>query len=308
MAGFFARGTMKPPLGATINWSHPFAQGQVFSLLCNDAGNGGIVSSAVVPAVASLWGSGSPLPVVVSGTVTWASNSGGPAVQCGATTAHLSLSSAACVPLAGVTVLVIRRKLDTTNRDSSLFSARDSAGGGAPFASINAHVPYSDGTVYWDYGGTSGIYRLSVAGLSHAGLQAYVFTAGPQGSAIWQNGVKVASATTAISTTSLAAFAFYLNDSPAAGIDGDLIQLNFFQMNRGQWSDPLCQWWSAEPYAHLYPETAPIYDFLAAGGVTEIDSVGTAAGVATVAGVGAYSVPHPKSGFGAQKKARRHNR
>lgn len=52
-----------------------------------------------------------------------------------------------------------------------------------------AHVPFTDGVVYWDFGGvTSGSTRLSVAGLTISNRDSWVFTAGLRGMEIWQNG------------------------------------------------------------------------------------------------------------------------
>lgn len=57
-----------------------------------------------------------------------------------------------------------------------------------------AHVPYTDGTVYFDFGGvTSGTTRLSVAGLTFSNNDVFVFTTGSRGMEIWQNGVLRAS-------------------------------------------------------------------------------------------------------------------
>src|SRR5260370_1456226 len=98
----------------------------------------------------------------------------------------------------GQTCLIIRRKVDTTARASSLFGTEDD-GSFPAFHGCGAHVPYSDGTVYWDYGGNGGANRLTVAGLTFTTLvEKWTFTAGPQGSAIWRDGIKLASQATAL--------------------------------------------------------------------------------------------------------------
>ena len=59
---------------------------------------------------------------------------------------------------------------------------------------IGAYIPYSDGKIYWDFGGeTEGTTRLSVAGLTFSSGDVFVFTTGPRGMEIWQNGKRVAS-------------------------------------------------------------------------------------------------------------------
>jgi len=86
-----------------------------------------------------------------------------------------------------VTIIVRWEKTDSTNRESSLFSNAfpNYAGTG----SVNAHVPYSDGTVYWDWGGQSGGNRTSVGGLTVTGDNIWAFTVGARsGMEIWQNG------------------------------------------------------------------------------------------------------------------------
>lgn len=90
-----------------------------------------------------------------------------------------------------VTVVIHKRKRDGTNRVSSAFGVIIEAGQDAQ--RCGAHVPFSDGTVYWDFGGTTGgTSRLSVAGLSF-GDDVWCFDAGYRGMEIWQNGVLVAS-------------------------------------------------------------------------------------------------------------------
>ncbi len=56
------------------------------------------------------------------------------------------------------------------------------------------HFPYTDGKIYWDYGGVvEGTTRLSVAMPSSTHRSVYAFTVGPRGMEIWHNGVRIAS-------------------------------------------------------------------------------------------------------------------
>jgi len=66
------------------------------------------------------------------------------------------------IPTTSCTVAVIRRKTDSTLRVSSLFGCGSDTGANR----CGAHCPYSDGTVYWDFGQQSAPNRLSVAGLT----------------------------------------------------------------------------------------------------------------------------------------------
>jgi len=251
------RGTVKPPLGARVNPDHPFARGHLLSLLCNEGmapyvnytnGPNACFGSAPRRAVfgQTYLGSGTP----VAG---WRSNREGLAYRFEDIFAEV-FCGADFVPATAVTILVIRRKTDTTNRASSLFGVGTSGAG----TLTQAHVPYSDGTVYWDFGTFTGANRLTATGLSFSTTipERWIFTAGPRGSSIWQNGRKVASQTTALTRT-VATVDFHINQHPAGSITGDLQDLNFFSAIGEQWSDDLCRWWSAEPYAHLYTPLLP---------------------------------------------------
>ena len=59
-----------------------------------------------------------------------------------------------------ITILYIRRPRDTTNRASSAFGIIHSSA----VESVGSHCPYSDGTVYWDFGGNGGSNRLTWSG------------------------------------------------------------------------------------------------------------------------------------------------
>jgi hypothetical protein len=66
---------------------------------------------------------------------------------------------------------------------------------GAPVGErCGCHFPYTDGTVYFDYGGaTNGSTRVQVASLTFAESDVFVFSVGARGMEIWQNGVLRAS-------------------------------------------------------------------------------------------------------------------
>jgi hypothetical protein len=59
---------------------------------------------------------------------------------------------------------------------------------------LGGHFPYSDGNIYWDFGGTTaGTTRLSVAAGTVQPTDTMVLTAGPRGMEIWRNGSLLAS-------------------------------------------------------------------------------------------------------------------
>ena len=93
--------------------------------------------------------------------------------------------------------LFVTQKLDSTNRNSCAF-APTSAGTTARFAS---HAPYSDGTTYFDFGGSSGSNRISVAGLDYSKPTAFLMSGALNGLRIVQDGVLRASSSTTVTRT-----------------------------------------------------------------------------------------------------------
>ncbi len=262
---------MQPLRGwVQINTDHPLALGLQFCLVTN-VGSG--IPTLIKPVVTA----------VVGGAPVWSSNQQGPAYQFPTTSDYLQVANAlsSTALLTAGTVCVIRRKLDTTARNASLFGYD----GGSADTLLSGLVPYGDGTVYWDFGNFA-TNRLTVAGLTFTtSIERWVFTGGPQGSTIWRNGLKLASQGTAV-TRSPVGTAFEINKG---SVGSDVQEISLFQMIDQQWSDQLCRWWSAEPYAALYSEVQRSYQFLASGGPTAIEGVGTATGTATVLGVGGYT-------------------
>jgi hypothetical protein len=235
------RGTQKPPPGALVDAGHPLAQSLIWAALFNE----GAAQPRVTKGTTVL--SGSNFGLTATGTPLASSNRDGACRQLDIVPAYYATSSgtpATSWPTTNCTICVIRRKTDTTNRAASLFALVAASGTNY----LQAQVPSSDGVVYWDFGGTSSPNRLTVSGLSFSTTEPerWIFTAGSQGSAIWQNGVKVASQSTAVTRTALAQV-FRLGAAGAGTSDN--MDLNYFAMYATQWSDELCRWWSAEPYA-----------------------------------------------------------
>lgn len=100
---------------------------------------------------------------------------------------------------ANCSIVLAWRKTDTTNRTGRALLT------GSGTSLLGLYLPYSDGTVYFDYGGTgSGTTRVSKSGLTF-GDDLWVFTVGPRGMEIWQNGVRRASNTAKPTRTSSSA-------------------------------------------------------------------------------------------------------
>lgn len=90
-----------------------------------------------------------------------------------------------------VTISLWYKKNDGTLRESGGF------GLGVPNDEhrCGAHFPWSDGNVYFDFGGASnGNTRVTATGsFDWSSMAHWVFTAGPRGMEIWRNGILLAS-------------------------------------------------------------------------------------------------------------------
>ena len=124
-------------------------------------------------------------------TKEWVQNARGAALAVTTLTTNSGwVASPSALGTTEVTVLILKKDRDGSHRTGGAFGIV-STSGAANFC--GAHIPYTDGTVYWDYGGqTGGTSRISVAGLTF-GDDIWVFTAGPRGMEIWQNGSRRAS-------------------------------------------------------------------------------------------------------------------
>jgi hypothetical protein len=93
------------------------------------------------------------------------------------------------------------QNLGQTGRVASLFGINTVANTNER---MQAHCPWSDGVIYWDFGGFSGNNRLSVSGqnLSVGNWDHFVFSAGEIGMQIWRNGKLIGSNSTLITRVS----------------------------------------------------------------------------------------------------------
>jgi len=239
------RGIQKPFLGAQIDPEHPFSKSLVTAVLWNEGcgtpnvlrGPGGIGTRPQPNQLVQTSGPGVP---------TWVSTPDGWAQRMG-TTDYFELRSSGdnsglWVPTDEITICIIRRKYDATLRNVPLCglpSVWDSA-------ECTIWYPSSSPVAFWGFGGHSAPNELVSGTLVTPSTVAerLVFHAGPRGSAIWQNGIKVASQSTAIGPRTTNTAAFQVNS-------GDTNDWIYLAIHSKQWSDDLCRWWSAEPYAHF---------------------------------------------------------
>jgi hypothetical protein len=110
-----------------------------------------------------------------------------------ATSDKFTLATGQQLPTKATTLLVIYAKRDTTNRGAGVVGFTSGSDGTRRYG---LHAPYSDGNVYWDYGGsTNNVSRLTVAGQTWvAGVPSvWLFTSGPRGMEAWRDGKKIGS-------------------------------------------------------------------------------------------------------------------
>ena len=245
-------GAYKPLVSTNINWAHPFVRNLLFMVPGTEPVFNSVTSSANggrKPLV--IWGKARP-PVPTQYTTSstlLGSNAAGNCFKL--TNASNDFLNIGPDPFgaAAATVCCIRRKRDSTARASALFG-QDT---GTSNVRCSAHVPFSDGIVYFDFGGTTGSNRVTVSGLSFAGnIERWVFAAGPKGMSIWRNGIKLTSSSTAV-TRSTTTANFVINAGVTSPVT-DEIDVNFFMAINEQWDDAMIRAWSAAPYEHLYTD------------------------------------------------------
>lgn len=239
---------VKPPFGAAV-WGPdmPLGTGLLCAFLYNERAGAPSVIGAVMPATSS------------NGTPGWDSAATGVVRSYLAVTDRdTSVASLPTTFQSACTIAMIRRKRDTTLRACSHFAVNDAGN------RCQAHMPYSDSTVYWDYGGAGAPNRLTSSYSVTTQLERWVFTGGPLGSAIYLNGTLQASQGTAITTS--AAGAFQVNGWSGAGSTGDVVDLEFCGIWGRQWTDDDAREWFRAPYAFLRPIVRRRYFVPASGG------------------------------------------
>lgn len=208
MSGFRA----KPPKGSLLNRADPLANGLVGAWMLDEKGG-----TAVVPAVCpgpKQNGVYDATPIHASSPwdQAWAfSPIAGYDINLCPTDAT---GFQAAMPTGACSIVLLHRKTDTTLRASAAFGM---AGTGADVNRLGCHLPYSDGSLYFDYGGTiDGTTRLAIAGLTwDTNWHTWVFVTDPasggQGMRVYRDGMLVGSNTGTPTRTASGNVGFYLN-------------------------------------------------------------------------------------------------
>lgn len=177
---------------------------------------------------------GGPLILDLSGTgrhgqgsgITWTDSPLGNAVRFDAISDWVDFGDASWLPTSEITIVLWQRKTDTTLRASSAFGVHDISDA----TRCGAHLPYSDGVIYFDFGGqTSGTTRVTASGLSFdTDWHCWVFTIGSRGMEIWRDGAIVGS-NTATPTRSSSTNSFTLGRHDGV-LDCDLVEIGDFRV------------------------------------------------------------------------------
>ena len=216
----------KPAPGTKLQTGHPLMNGLL--IFCPFNEGGGVFRNLLARP-------SNPIDSL-SATYEWAASSRfGGALRHLAITDQQILGRVTNIPLpmtTGCTVAVGYRKTDATLRASVAFDVASGTLG----AKLRAHLPYSDGVVYWDFGGqTSGTTRLAVSGLTF-GDDFWVFSTGGRGMEVWQNGsLKGSNAANPARTVNDSAINFVLGKQGV--VDGDLADFSYFAL----WNRQLTQ-------------------------------------------------------------------
>lgn len=190
----------KPPRTEGVNRRHPLANGLIGAFTFSDP----LLPIENLVAPSSRYGfTGTPLTRFGSIGTPFSFDPGtrfGGGVRCTSVSAgqYVTLGiDSGQFPQSRVTILIGIKKMDGTNRPTH--ALHTGSGGTSLFELL---VPFTDGTVYFDWGGgVSGSTRVSVGGLTK-GDDVWAFTTGPRGMEIWQNGLKKASNSATPSRTS----------------------------------------------------------------------------------------------------------
>lgn len=259
-----AVGGFKPGRGAEIDWSHPFARKLLFCLPFLGQSWRYTASGGEDLRSDQIWGSIRPAVVDYNSTTnSYSSNRDGVCISMGPS--NILTVQADPIPAAQVTMCLIRRKHTSTNWVSSIANL----GGFSTPSELYGVILRTD-QIEWSFGGRSApnaLYGPTTLTFSTTIPEKWIFVAGSRGMAIWRDGVKIASTSTANPGRTLSPAKPFAIGSWTAGDNGDDQDINYFAAYDDQWDDALCRWWSAEPYAAFYKPLGQrgIVDFGAGG-------------------------------------------
>lgn len=245
----------RPGPGAVVDRAHPLAAGLVGLYLFEEGG--GAPRNLARPQNRG----------TLSGAKWGPTRRGRGVIFAGGASDYLTLGTedSLAFPTSAATLVYGYQKL-VSSPIASIALGVDTSG---TFEYAGIHLPWSDGTVYFDWGGQNeDATRESVAGLTVAD-NVWVFSTGARGMEIWQDGLR-RSANAATPTRNLiGSLNIKLGGVAARGIAADAAQVWYFAIYARQLSAAAIQWVSAEPYAMVRPAApTPRFWLLAVGGPT----------------------------------------
>lgn len=176
------------------------------------------------------------------------------------------------------TIFVVRQSRDTAARASALFGY----GGANQHNRVLAHAPWSDGSIYFDFGTlTEGTHRISVIVTKTTAVETLVFIAGGgKGREIWRNGVRIASNTAATGARPSAQTAFVLGglDVNHPADNDDIYQ---FGVTARAWSDDEVRLWHSNPSQLFKARDSRLYFPVGVAAGVQLEGAATATATAT---------------------------
>ena len=185
----------------------------------------------------------------------------------------------AWVPTQEITICLGYEKRDATLRGAGAFGV----GNNTNAERCQALIPFTDGTVYWDFGGvTEDATRESVAGLTTSGYHSWGFTSGPRGMEIWQDGL-IRSSNSANPTRSSSAVAYQLGH--AVSVNSDLANYYWVFMHRTQLPFELLRRVLLDPYntilappvprRRVFPWKSSVPTIISPSGIASVEAFGS---------------------------------
>ena len=154
-----------------------------------------------------------------------------------------------------VTIFVVRRPIDITKRASTLFGYSSSN-----ISRVICHAPWTDGNIYFDYGGTDAAQRILSSNYTKKTSTEYlVFVAGGgKGREIWRDGVKLAGDVTKTGVRTLDSAQFKIGAANNS-FSSDLEEIYLFGVASRAWSDSEIKDWSSNPWQLFRPQKRTLY-------------------------------------------------
>lgn len=165
---------------------------------------------------------------------------------------------------------------------------------GAPVGErCGCHFPFTDGTVYFDYGGaTNGSTRAQVASLTFAESDVFVFSVGARGMEIWQNGVlRASNGANPSRSASSSGWGLGGNNSDGASASPNAVW-TAVGMTRRQLSSSICAQLSSDLWGTAFvPDPRRIYFGAGAGGGAVTGTLAGTDGADLAAFSGSHTAP-----------------